>query len=238
MSANITYQADVDWNANDNSASSIVFSSVDVTAGELIIVSTRWEGGGLNDAATATIADTAGNSSAGGDYVLIGYKNTGDSSEDEKVGLWACLSSNNTDATNVVTVTMSASRSYRRGNVSAFSYTGTIELGDTGGGASATSATSWTTSPALDVVSGDLSYVVFGNYNGAGDGTTPTGYTSLFVDLCRMAYKPITGTGTEQPSSTSSGDTYAALTAVFQETAGSSFQPAWANNTNSLIGGL
>ena len=213
MSASFTYETKVTYN-NTGGSASIVFPAINVSTGELIQVEGRWEGG-LDDGATITVSDTAGNT-----YSSPRYAVTGDGSEDQKVFEAHCLSCTG-HASNIVTITISASRSYREGSVAAFSYTGTIEEGDIGSGSSSTGVSPFTTTPALDVVSGDLTTCVFGNYNSSTYAVTPTGYTNLWDgDYAVTAYKIATGTGTEQPSSTPNGsDTYAALTTVFQEAA-------------------
>jgi hypothetical protein len=215
MSASITFEESQTYE-NTSSSTTVAFPSLNVSAGECIVVGLRWEGGGLNDAATASVTDSIGNS-----YVVVDTEVTGSSGQDTKVVALVCLSSSGTNASNVVTATISSSRSYRSGVASVFSYTGTIEVGDTGSGNSDVDTTSITTSPALDSNSGDITLGFFGNYNdftssplGGFTEINPSNYASFI-------YKIATGTGTESPAieldGGSGADEYAAVTFVLQE---------------------
>lgn len=107
MALNAAFVNGVQYNAT-GSSTSIPFSALNLTAGNLLVVLIRWEGGGATDTATATLADTAGNT-----YELLGYCSPG-SGEGTRIGVFYCLNAAG-NASNSVTATLSASREYRQG---------------------------------------------------------------------------------------------------------------------------
>src|SRR5690606_23889042 len=87
----------------------LTFSSFAATVGQIVVVALRWEGGGSSDSATASISDSAGTT-----YNVIAYRTTNSSSEDNRVALaWGRITS--AHASNVISVTLSATRNWRVG---------------------------------------------------------------------------------------------------------------------------
>lgn len=210
MAANFAYVNGAQYNYN-SSSTSIPISALNVTSGNLLVVGLRWEGGGTSDSATVTLADTAGNT-----YSLLGYMTN--SGEDHRLALFYCLSATG-HASNAITGTISAARTYRQGFAAQYSYTGTIELGDTGSGQSTTNVTSVSSSPALDAAAGDLVVAYLSQYNSAPVYTPEAGYTKRSsLALSSLSDALPSGTFSDAPGGTfsSTGDTYNLLTAVFE----------------------
>jgi hypothetical protein len=212
MPANLTYVDDVEF-SNNSGSTTIALPAQNVAAGNLLVLGLRWEGGGVSDATTASISDTAGNS-----WQLIGYQSTGGGSETERIALFYCLSAI-AEASNVVTATLSASRSFRQAICAQYSYDGTIELGDTGSGLSTTNTTSVTSSPALDAAAEDLVVGWMGQFSSANIFAPAAGYTARdSLGLAAFIEQVAASPDTFSPGGTfsSGSDTYVLLTAVFQ----------------------
>lgn len=216
MSANLAFVDDVELAAS-GSSTTIVLPAQNVAAGNLLVLGLRWEGGGVSDATTASISDTAGNT-----WQLVGYLSPGGGSETERIGLFYTLAAA-AHATNVVTATLSASRSFRQADCAQYSYDGTIELGDTGSGLSTTNVVPVTSSPALDADAGDLALGWVGYFQSGNVFTPAAGYTARdALGLASLFDQTAVSTATFSPggSFTTGSDTYVLLTAVFQEVAG------------------
>lgn len=197
---------------NNGSSTSIPIPGFSVSTGNLLVVGMRWEGGGATDTATASLADTAGNT-----YTLLGYQSTG-SGEGHRIAVFYCLSAVG-NASNAITVTISASRYYRQAYAAQYSYSGTLQLGDTGSGANGGDTTTVTSSPALTAKSGDVVVGVNGQFNSAYTFTPNAGYTARdALGLFALFDNIPSGSFNEAPGGTysSSGDSYVILTAVFE----------------------
>lgn len=198
-------------------STSIPLGATNVATGNLLVALFRWEGGGATDTATATVADTAGNT-----YELLGYCSPG-SGEGTRIGVFYCLNAAG-NASNSVTATLSASREYRQGCVAQYSYDGEIQLGETGVGSSGTDTTTVTSSPALTAADGDLVIGALGHFNSAGVFTPAAAYTGRSSNNLISLFDAIpSGAFDEAPGGTysgySGGDSYVILTAVFESIA-------------------
>lgn len=197
---------------NSGSSTSIPIPGFSVSTGNLLVVGMRWEGGGATDTATASLADTAGNT-----YTLLGYQSTG-SGEGHRIAVFYCLSAVG-NASNAITVTISASRTYRQAYAAQYSYSGTLQLGDTGSGANGGNTTTVTSSPALTAKSGDVVVGVNGQFNSTYTFTPNAGYTARdALGLLALFDNIPSGSFNEAPGGTysSTGDSYVILTAVFE----------------------
>lgn len=197
---------------NNGSSTSIPIPGFSVSTGNLLVVGMRWEGGGATDTATASLADTAGNT-----YTLLGYQSTG-SGEGHRIAVFYCLSAVG-NASNAITVTISASRTYRQAYAAQYSYSGTLQLGDTGSGANGVDTTTVTSSPALTAKSGDVVVGVNSQFNLSFTFTPNAGYTARgALGLLALFDNIPSGSFNEAPGGTysSTGDSYVILTAVFE----------------------
>jgi hypothetical protein len=216
VSANFAYVDDVEF-SNSGGSTTIALPAQNVAAGNLLVLGLRWEGGGVSDATTASISDTAGHT-----WQLLGYQSTGGGSESERIALFYTLSAT-AEASNIVTATLSASRTFRQAICAQYSYDGTIELGDTGSGLSTTNTATVTSSPALDAAVGDVAIGFMGQFQSANTFAPAAGYTARdALGLAALFDQVAASPGTFSPGGTfsSGSDTYVLLTAVFQEVAG------------------
>ena len=215
MALNAAFVNGVQYNAT-GSSTSIPFSALNLTAGNLLVVLIRWEGGGATDTATATLADTAGNT-----YTLLDYRSTG-SGEGHRMGVFYCLNALG-HASNAVTATLSEARTYREGYVAQYSYDGAIQLGDTGNGGSGSNQTTVTSAPALTAEAADLVLGALGHYNSAYNFTPSAEYTQRSDNTHLIGFfdQIPASSFNEAPGGTISGvgDSYNLLTAVFEAVA-------------------
>lgn len=216
---------------NNGSSTSIPIPGFSVSTGNLLVVGMRWEGGGATDTATASLADTAGNT-----YTLLGYQSTG-SGEGHRIAVFYCLSAVG-NASNAITVTISASRTYRQAYAAQYSYSGTLQLGDTGSGANGGDTTTVTSSPALTAKSGDVVVGVNSQFHTSFTFTPNAGYTARDALALLALFDNIpSGSFNEAPGGTysSTGDSYVILTAVF-EAAANSAPTGRADETDTALG--
>lgn len=231
MAANFAYVNGAQYNYN-SSSTSIPISALNVTSGNLLVVGLRWEGGGATDTATATLADTAGNT-----YTAIAHQSTG-SGEGHRSALFYCLDAIG-HASNAITATISASRTYRQAYVAQYSYDGEIALGDTGNGVSGSDTTTVTSSPALAAAAGDLVIGWNSQYNSAYTFTPDGEYTARdTLGLAAFFDALPSGAFSDAPGGTYSGagDSYNLLTAVFEAVASSTLPTGRADETDTALG--
>jgi len=171
----IAYVQGVGVNAGNSQSTTMASTALSVTSGNALIVGVRWESVD-NDTATAVLSDNAGNT-----YTLGGYVNTGGTGENQRIGLFYCLSSTE-EAALVVTATISGSRSYRQICVAEYSHESESLLAITteAEGGSATNVTAWEASSAVPLTAGDLAVTILGVYN---SGKLPTTVDSGDVRL-------------------------------------------------------
>ena len=215
----MTIAFDTSTNGEDNgSSTSIAATAFNLAASRLVVVAVRWESGGAPDTATATISDTAGNT-----YTLIGYSNTTSGGEDQRAGLYYSATGNS-NASNVVTATISTARSYRRIIAASFSYSGSIVLGDESSGFSDSGTATVTTSPNIVTSAGNLVVGFVATYTSnrwsAGDWDVLTSPETL--TLLDFGYHVPVSAYNDAPGGTMSNstDTYAAYGAALEEDAG------------------
>ena len=231
MAANFAYVNGAQYD-NNNSSTSIPISALNVTSGNLLVVGLRWEGGGATDTATATLADTAGNT-----YTAIDHQSTG-SGEGHRIALFCCLDAIG-HASNAITATISASRTYRQAYVAQYSYDGEIALGDTGNGVSGSNTTTVTSSPALAAAAGDLVVGWNSQYNGVYLFTPDGEYTARDTLALAAFFDALpSGAFSDAPGGTYSsvGDSYNLLTAVFEAVASSTLPTGRADETDTALG--
>lgn len=215
MSASFAYVSSASRSSQSGGSTTSVFPSFNLSSGDLVVVFASWA---ETSALTATISDTAGNT-----YTQAGsYARSSEGGDDYAVGLWYCLNPTG-NASNVVTVTYSGTATYREGCAASYSYSGSIELGDTSSGSNTSDVTPWTTSPDVSAVNGDLIVGGFGFYDpvtaNAGTGFTKRNTTTDF-SIFEERFPSTTETVTVQAQNTGSADSYAGLGAVFQAVAG------------------
>lgn len=215
MSANFAYVSAATPYSNSGGDTSIPLNSINATTGDLIIVALRWEGGGGSDATTATVTDDQSNA-----YSLLGYM-VNASGEDEKVGIFYCLSATGSAALSI-TATLSVSRGYRRGLAASYSYDGTIQKGSTQTtGGSITGTTTWTSDAALTVLADDLIITAHGNYN-TGNKVSATDYGTIRTSATLFSlvdYIPVSG-GSYTMGGSMGNDSYVQVTGFFESTGG------------------
>lgn len=233
MAANFSFVNKGEF-SSDGTGASFNMAAINLAAGDLCVVVVRWEeDSSASETVISSVTDTAGNT-----YTIGAAQWTGSTTEDQKVATAYCLNCLG-DATNFVTVTISNARSWRRGIAMSYSYSNTIELGDEGNGSSGSDVSSWTTSPALSAVNGDLVLGVFGHYNTAPGNTPGSGYTErTTISLLLVEDKLPTGSFSEAPSAApaTGSDSYAAVTMVFQEVTGGDL--ATKSDSDSVAVGL
>lgn len=169
MSANFAFVNQATRTSQTGDSTTSVFPAQNVTTGNFIGVEVAFSN---SNSTTATLADTAGNT-----YFNVGYARSSESGVEYNVGLWIVLSAIG-NASNVITVTFSASSSYREGCAEQQSYDGTVELGDVAIGNSTSNTSPWPTSPDVDAVDGDLIFGGFTWFTNSFGGNAGTGYTS------------------------------------------------------------
>ena len=208
-----TFTLSTTSHGGSDTGGSYSIGTINVPAGALIVVGTRWEGGNN----TATISDTAGNS-----YTNVGYKICESDGEDEQVGLWYTLSSG-ANAANEVMVTTAAT-DYRYGHTAVFTYSGTIDQIDAFVSNEALSDLGtfpFTSSGSLTTDSDGLTVAIVGVYNG---GRTPVSWDDSFLNLSTESYSEM-GYKIGSHSGVVSGelaqqDTYAIIACNFENAAG------------------
>lgn len=204
--------------SDDAAGTSFATGAQNVVSGNLLFVAYRWESGGVGDTANVgTPTDTAGNT-----YVPLGALVNSSGSEDEKISVWYCLAAT-AHATNVVSATLSASRSFRRALCLQFSYDNAVQLASpTGSGNSATDVAAWSSSPALAQNAGDLIIGAIGGFNSAASPAVPDApFSSESVpgEFLDVVYYILPSGGSHALSGTWLGggsDTYVLLTCAFE----------------------
>ena len=106
---------------NNASNTNLDGSSFSLTAGNLLLVAVRYEGGGGSDTATVSFTDTAGNT-----YTQIGAATDSNGARAHLFKVEDCLG----NASNVISGTISAARSFRR--LSYAQYTGAATISENG----------------------------------------------------------------------------------------------------------
>lgn len=218
----IAFVAGVQFTAGP-ATTTIVFDALDCSAGDLLSVGVGWEDGGASDAATATIADDAGNN-----WVIEGGVST-TGAEDQKAYKFHCLSSN-AQLANVITVTISAARGSRTGYAARYTHDNAVTLVDDNSGFSDTNVASITTGDVA-IETGDLLTMwVQHNSTSATLGEASSGFTRrdtfsagpVFASCGFSDWISDTTDATYTPTvGFSSGtDSYVAMVSVFRESAG------------------
>ena len=108
---------------NAASNAGITMPAYDLVAGQTVSVEVGWENGGADDPATISIVDTAGNTSADGDYVLAAVRASG-TAQSKKAFIYVLLNAGASQAGNVTTISLSAARDSRQAIVKRFTSTG------------------------------------------------------------------------------------------------------------------
>lgn len=208
--------------ANDSGSTSLPIPAFSVTTGNLLVVVARWEGGGASDSTTVTWSDGSNT------YELAGYKNAGGAGEDERVGVWYSFNVTG-GASLAITGTLSTSRGYLRAYALQYSYTGSPTYLALADGASSTNVASWSTSPSLPYVSGDLIVAAFAHYNGAGYPMTPgspLGSLRSSNGLLGVAdYISVTSSSTAFGATPAANDSHASIVVKFGESAAAASLP-------------
>lgn len=212
MSANFAHVNHV-AGANDTSGSTWSASAANHGAGDLIIAVARWESGGVSDTSTVSFSDTDGNT-----YTIFGHLSPGGGSEDERIGVGYVLSAGG-HATNVVQAIISSSRTFRRLDVSSYSYDNVVQISATdGSGLSTTNVGTVSTDTSLSAIAGDLSILVVGNFNGDAAFNDEAGFTERGSNSLSHLSDQI-GAYTSAPGGTfGTNDTYVAFGFSFEET--------------------
>lgn len=208
--------------SNSGSSTTIAAPAIAVATGELVVVSVRWEGGGANDAATITVADTIGNT-----YTVGPTRDNDSGGEGKKIVTAYCLESVGTEANNIVTATISSARTYRGIVASSFSSEGSVMFVDSDEGFSDTNTGTFTTG-TVDAETGDLLYGAMGTWETipAENATLDSGWNSIPASppadrLQNAGYQVAASATTYVFSGTlSSTDSYVALILQFREGGG------------------
>jgi hypothetical protein len=191
--------------ASSLSASTIAITAWSNTAGNPIIVTVRWE----DATTTSAITDTAGNTYTG--LTLVSHASLG-----LHTRIFYCLAPT-ANASNVVTMTLGATRGYLSMTVSEWS--GALSY-QTEGSASATDSS--LTCSNMTAVGAGLSVASAASYNAQPAWAPSTGYTKVDVTLSAsvyhaLLYKVVASAGTEAPGFTSGGSDLAIAGAVFND---------------------
>lgn len=170
----LSYSSNIDVN-NDASGTSLAYAAFNLVSGRHVFVYVRWEGGDT----TISLSDTAGNTYTSGTKLYAGGSGCG--------GVWFyCLNATG-NASNVITVTFGAARTFRRSQCVVLS-------GDTPSAVTEASNTVSATTTTIST-SGTLN-IGSGGFLIAGLSTRSNALTATFSNTASDTWTNIVGSNT------------------------------------------
>ena len=199
---------------NNASNTNLDGSAFSLTAGNLLIVAVRYEGGGGSDTATISFTDTAGNT-----YSQIGAATDSNGARCHLFKVENCLGS----ASNIIAGTISAARSFRR--MSYAQYSGATTINENGTAVSNIGSGTSVAPGSITLGAAGLLVCAIGHFNNRSttvgsefSGLVAGGTTTAFDDFHALQEGfPGSGGSKTVDATLSSSDTWAAVAAGFIE---------------------
>lgn len=219
---------------NNSSNTNLDGSAFSLTAGNLLLLSVRYEGGGGSDTATASFTDTAGN-----DYSQIGAAVDSNGARCHLFKVENCLG----NAANVIVGTISAARAFRR--MSYAQYAGSSTIVESGTAVSNIGSGTAVGPGSITISGAGLLACAISHFNNRSvsvgsefSGLVAGGTTSAFDDFHALQEGfPGSGGSKTIDATLSSSDTWAAVAAAFVESGGAGSSIAAISNYYRMMRG-